>query len=219
MRDLLVNHAIGDSVIVAVMAHGSNEGVICCNGDIVSVNEIVSIIGNADIYLGKPKLIFIQACRGSRSSNVRTEPSSPVEFSSRDAKEGMPTLSRNPVESDAALPDAEEREDSNSLPLDIPVYSDVLIGYSTLPGFVSLRSQENGSWYIQSLVNVFSQHAFEEDVLSLLTFVNYNVSRKFKTMNGFRQIPAPQSTLTKKLFFLPGYFEDDDHSSAASTST
>ncbi|XP_015780003.1 PREDICTED: volume-regulated anion channel subunit LRRC8A-like [Acropora digitifera] len=222
LRDLLVNHAIGDSVIVAVMAHGSNEGVICCNGDIFSVNKIVSIIGNADIYLGKPKLIFIQACRGPRFSNVRKEPSSPVEFSSRDAKEEMstmylPTISRNPVESDVLL--FAEREGSDSLPLDIPVYSDVLIGYSTLPGFVSLRSRQDGSLYIQSLVEVFSQHAFEEDVLSLLTFVNYNVSRKFKTMNGFRQIPAPQSTLTKKLFFLPGYFEDDDHYSAASTST
>ncbi|XP_015780009.1 PREDICTED: volume-regulated anion channel subunit LRRC8A-like [Acropora digitifera] len=226
LKDLLANHAIGDSVVVAVLARASNEGMICCNGDIFSVNKIVSILGNADIYRGKPKLIFIQACRGSRLSHVRTEPSSPVDLSLREANEGMstmclPTISRNPVESDAALPDAcqtEEREDSDSLPLGILAYPDVLIGYSTLPDFVSYRGSREGSWYIQSLVEFFSQYAFEEDVLSLLTFVNYNVSRKFKTMHGFRQIPAPQSTLTKKLFFLPGYFEDDNHSSAASTS-
>lgn len=229
LKDLLANQAIGDSVILTVMAHGSNEGVFCCNRDIVSVDKIVSILGNADIYRGKPKLIFIQACRGSLFSHVRKEPSSPVLPPLLEAKEIMPTMystessrciSRNPVESDAVLPDlsmAVEKEDADSLPLGIPAYSDVLIGYSTIPGFVSYRHAHEGTWYIQSLVEVFSQYAFEEDVLSLLTFVNYNVSRKFKTMRGFRQIPAPQSSLTKKLFFLPGYFEDDDHSSAAST--
>ena len=197
LKDLLAKHAIGDSVIVAVMAHGSNEGVICSNGDTFSVNKIVSILGNADIYLGKPKLIFIQACRGSRIHVLAG------------SRMYVPLKTRIPVESDGASLDARQDE----------AHSDVLIGYATLPDFLSYQNLQQGSWYIQSLVEVFSQYAFEEDVLSLLTFVNYKASGKFKTMRGFRQIPAPQSTLTKKLFFLPGYFEDDDHSSAASTST
>ncbi|XP_044170487.1 volume-regulated anion channel subunit LRRC8A-like [Acropora millepora] len=198
LKDLLANHAIGDSVIVAVMAHGSNEGMICSNGDIISVNTIVSILGNADIYLGKPKLIFIQACRGS------VKPFHCVKVGGSLIR--IPILPRIPVETEGASLDArqyEERDDSDSLPLDIPAHSDVLIGYATLPGFISYRSAEEGSWYIQSLVEVFSQYAFKEDVLSLLTFANYNVSRKFKTMQDFRQILAPQSTLTKKLFFPP----------------
>ena len=178
LKDLLANHAIGDSVIVAVLAHASNGGMICCNGDIFSFNEIVSILGNADIYLGKPKLIFIQASLGSRLSHV-------------------------------GIRQDEEREDSDSLPLGIPAHSHVLI--VTLPDFFSSRNLRKGSWYIQSLVEVFSKYAFKDDVLTLLTFLN--------RMQGPRQIPNPQSTLEKKLFFLPGYFEDDDHSSAASTST
>ena len=228
LKDLLVNYGNGDSVVVAVMAHGSNQGVFCCDGGIVSVDEIVSIVGEVDIYLDKPKLIFIQACRGdNRLFCGPRVPSSPVEpplckDKERTSMMHLQAISRKSDESDALAspirsPDTER--DSDFLPISIPAYSDVLIGYSTLPGFVSYRSSQEGSWYIQCLVEVFSQYAFEEDVLSLLTFVNYNVSRKFKTMHGFRQIPAPQSTLTKKLFFLPGYFEDDDHSSAASTST
>lgn len=181
LKDLLATHAVGDSVIVAVLARASNEGMICCNGDIFSVNEMVSILGNADIYLGKPKLIFIQASRDSRSSHFR-------------------------------IRQDEEREDSDSSPLGIPAHSHVLIDYVTLPGFASHRNLRKGSWYIQSLVEVFSKHAFQDDVLTLLTLVNSKVSRKFKTMQG-------QNTLKRKLFFLPGYFEDDDHCSAASTST
>ena len=208
---LLANYGNGDSVVVAVMANGSNEGVFCCDGGIVSVDEIVSIVGNADIYLDKPKLIFIQACRSVNPlvGVPRVSPS-PVQHPLREDKEGTSsmhrqTISQNSVESRAVpFPDIER------VPVSLPAYSDVLIGYSTLPGFPSYRNVRNGSWYIQCLVEVSSQYAFEEDVLSLLTVVNYNVSRKCKTMQGFRQIPAPQSTLTKKLFFLPGYFEDDD---------
>lgn len=244
LTDLLANYGSGDSVVVAVMAHGSNKGVFCCDGGIVSVDEIVSIVGKADIYLDKPKLIFIQACRGDnplfhgpyvhsspventlreRKQETSSVPSSPVEITWHEAIQEtstmhLQTVSRNPVESDAFPdPSPDTERDPDFLPVSIPAYSDVLIGYSTLPGFASYRHPRNGSWYIQCLVEVFSQYAFEEDVLSLLTYVNYNVSRKFKTMRGFRQIPAPQSPLTKKLFFLPGYFEDADHSSAASTS-
>ena len=208
LKDLLATHAIGDSVIVAVLARASNEGMICCNGDIFSVNKIVSILGNADVYLDKPKLIFIQARRGSRLTQDRIEPSSPVKLPLREAKEGMstmylPTISRNPVESDAASLDArqdEEREDSASLPLDIPAHSHVLIDYVTFPGFVSRRNLRKGSWYIQSLVEVFSKDAFKDDVFTLLTSVHRMVSREFKTMQDFRQIPDPQSTLKKSCF-------------------
>lgn len=89
-----------------------------------------------------------------------------------------------------------------------PYYSDVLLHYSCLQGYAAYRNTQHGFWFFDALVKVFSKYACEEDVLSLLTYVNYEVSRKLN-MKRYKQIPAPQSTLTKKLFFLPGYFEDD----------
>lgn len=222
VSNILAIHATGDSVVVAVMANGSKEGVFCCNWEIVSVDDIVSIVGEAGIYKNKPKLIFIDACRDDNSMvHYPTEFSSPVKHPLRGDKEGtstmhLETISMNLVGSDSAQ---RERESDSAERFRKPAYDDVLIGYSTPPGFVSYQNIKKDSRYIGCLVDVFSQYACEEDLLSLLTFVNYSVSRKFTAERGFWQIPAPQSSLTKKLFFLPGYFEDDDLSSTASTST
>jgi hypothetical protein len=89
-------------------------------------------------------------------------------------------------------------------PPSIPEGADILLSYSTMDGYVSLRNIEFGSWYVQALVETFSEHAWEEDILSLLTLVNYKVARAC-SQAGWRQVPAPQSTLRKKLYLLPGY--------------
>ena len=219
LSDLLTNFATGDSVVVAMLARASNKGVLCCDGGVVSVDEIVSIVGNVDNYLDKPKLIFIPAfCgdyRAPRSVTPMPRHSEPI-GSATPRRARIPTV--DGFEGSRSVELSDTKRDSDSLTVSKPAYSDVLIGYFTPPDSLSYQNPRNDS-YIQSLVKVFSRHAFDEDVLSLLTFVKYKESRKFKTMHGFRQMPAPQSTLTKKLFFLPGYFEDDDYCSAASTST
>ena len=219
LSDLLTKFATGDSVVVAMLARASNKGVLCCDDGIVSVDEIVSIVGNVDNYLDKPKLIFIPAFCGDycvpRSATSIPRHLEPIR-SATQRRARLPTVDGFEGSRSDELSDT--KRDSDSLTVSKPAYSDVLIGYFTPPDSLSYQNPRNDS-YIQSLVKVFSQHAFEEDVLSLLTFVKYKESRKFKTMHGFWQMPAPQSKLTKKLFFLPGYFEDDDYSSAASTST
>ena len=45
-------------------------------------------------------------------------------------------------------------------------------------GYVSFRREDVGSWYVQAIVDVFSQHAHEMDINSLLTMVNRKVMIK-----------------------------------------
>lgn len=52
-----------------------------------------------------------------------------------------------------------------------PANSDFLIAYSTFPGYVSLRDEEEGSWFIQCLEEVFRESASEEHVIDMLTQV------------------------------------------------
>lgn len=174
-----------------MMAHGNEEGMYLKNGEIISVEQIIAIL-QIDSLEGKPKLVFIQSCRGTKMTGVSLSPRSKVLVEEK---------------TDAATAATDSLEEP-TLNVNLPPYPDVLIAYSFLKGYVSLRNTQNGTRFIQSLVEVFSNYAWEEDVLSLLTYVNYEVSRKL-TMCGYKQVPAPQSTLTKKLFFLPGYFEDD----------
>lgn len=92
----------------------------CSNGESVSVDEIVSIVGKADIYLDKPKLIFIQACRGDNPMfHVPSQPSSPVEHLSRGDKEGTSTMSDAMASPD---PFTDSKMDSNSLTVSVTAY-------------------------------------------------------------------------------------------------
>ncbi len=52
-----------------------------------------------------------------------------------------------------------------------PLEADVLIAYATTPGYVSWRNSCKGSWFIQSLCEVFAKFAHRDDVLSMLTKV------------------------------------------------
>ena len=50
--------------------------------------------------------------------------------------------------------------------------SDILIGYSTLPGFASNRDKYLGTWYIQAICEVFMEHACDTDVEDMLKMVS-----------------------------------------------
>ena len=50
--------------------------------------------------------------------------------------------------------------------------SDVLVGYSTLPGFASNRDVYLGTWYIQAICEVFMEHACDLDVEDMLKMVS-----------------------------------------------
>jgi hypothetical protein len=52
---------------------------------------------------------------------------------------------------------------------------DMLIGYSTLPGFSSNRDIHLGTWYIQAICEVFMKHACDTDVEDMLKMVSLSV--------------------------------------------
>merc|ERR1712179_556700 len=51
----------------------------------------------------------------------------------------------------------------------IPNHADFLIGYSTIPGFLSWRNSNTGSWFIQSLCDVLRSEGHSLDLLSIMT--------------------------------------------------
>ncbi|KAM5153283.1 caspase-8-like [Mantella aurantiaca] len=86
----------------------------------------------------------------------------------------------------------------------IPDYADVLIGMSTVDGYYSYRHTEMGTWYIQALcLNLIRMVPNGEDILSILTKVNKDVSEKEyrKSQNILKQMPQPMYTLRMKLVF------------------
>lgn len=101
------------------------------------------------------------------------------------------------------LYDGTDETDSGSDTL-VPAEADFLLAYSTVPGFVSWRNSEKGSWFVQALCEIFMTYAGQEDLVSMLVRVNGKVAREFQSYEQKKQIPSPVVRLTKKLYFFPG---------------
>ncbi|XP_006816015.1 uncharacterized protein LOC100369664 [Saccoglossus kowalevskii] len=82
----------------------------------------------------------------------------------------------------------------------IPSEADFLLGYSTVPGYVSYRDENNGSFYISKLVDVMEQYSDEEHLLDMMTRVNEAVSNMVVDMI-YTTVPAPTYTLRSKVWF------------------
>ena len=88
----------------------------------------------------------------------------------------------------------------------VPVEADFILAYSTVPGYYSWRNKDRGSWFIQSVVEVFNKYYYHMDILQTLTKVCAMVS-DYKSENqkalNKRQVPSTVSMLRKGLYFFP----------------
>ncbi|XP_006205325.2 LOW QUALITY PROTEIN: caspase-10 [Vicugna pacos] len=168
-------HADGDCFVFCVLTHGKFGAVYSSDGDLIPIREIMSYFTAQQCpgLAHKPKLFFIQACQG---------------------EEIQPSVS---IEADAINPE----HVTHSLQDSIPVEADFLLGLATVPGYVSFRHVEEGSWYIQSLYNHLKELVpRQEDILSILTAVNDDVSRQVDKRGKKKQMPQPAFTLRKKSY-------------------
>ncbi|XP_067892043.1 caspase-8-like isoform X2 [Heterodontus francisci] len=132
---------------------------------------------------------------GTEPSSVGTEPSSvgtePSSVGTEPSSIGTEPSSVSPMlESDAV----------SSTSATIPDEADFLLGMATVEGYVSFRHIQQGTWYIQSLCENLEKHCPSEDLLSILTIVNRDVSVK-KDKKDKTQMPQPRYTLREKLYF------------------
>ncbi|XP_078245688.1 caspase-7 isoform X2 [Pogona vitticeps] len=175
------NHSDAACFACILLSHGE-EGLIYGTDKAMAIKDLTSLFrgDKCQSLVGKPKLFFIQACRGS-------------EFD-----DGIQTDSG--ASDDALEMDANPR-------YKIPVEADFLYAYSTVPGYYSWRNPGKGSWFVQSLCSVLNKHAKDLEILQILTMVNYRVARNYESQSDDprysekKQVPCVVSMLTKELYF------------------
>lgn len=69
--------------------------------------------------------------------------------------------------------------------------------------YVSWRNSEYGSWFIKAFVDSMRVLAGREHFMDILTEVNRKVAFEFQSRGRNKQIPAPVTMLTRKLYFRP----------------
>uniref|UniRef100_A0A1B0AN95 Caspase family p20 domain-containing protein n=1 Tax=Glossina palpalis gambiensis TaxID=67801 RepID=A0A1B0AN95_9MUSC len=189
------DHQQNDCLLVVVMSHGY-EGKIFARDMAYPVERLWNaFLGeNCTSLINKPKLFFIQACRGANLDKAVTyrkfTPMSRQSFSLEPWRE----------KAEAAL-------------YAIPNTADMLVMYSTFDKHYSFRNIENGSWFIQSVCDVLDEAAMDEasspqgaELLHLLTAINrkvayeYQSNAKQEALNQMKEMPNFMSTLTKTFY-------------------
>ncbi|NXS85887.1 CASP8 protein, partial [Erpornis zantholeuca] len=174
------DHEDKDCFVCCILSHGKKGIIYGVDGQEVPIRELTHsfTVQNCNSLAGKPKVFFIQACQGDAFHKGVT------------------------IETDSGEQDASVGRDGR-LQLDcIPAEADFLLGMATLQDYVSYRSPREGTWYIQALCQHLERSCPRgEDVLTILTAVNEEVSKKSSDRDAKKQMPQPSFTLTKRLIF------------------
>lgn len=172
-----------DCLAIAILTHGTEDFLFGVDAKYISVNDAFEpfTAERCPALHHKPKFFIINACRGDAEdkgcpASTNYEKSS-IKYDAEPLPSETPNISR------------------------IPNLKDFLVAYSTIPGHVSWRHLNDGSWFVQGFVKVFSEHAYNTDVLKMLVKVNDQVSQNIN--HSGVQIPAPQVMLTKTWYLNP----------------
>ena len=161
-------HAEADMAVVVILSHGRDGVVYAADGQSINMEYIYEFFNNRNCPLlrGKPKFFIVQACRGDR----------PDPGMEREEVAGVVTGKRRRSRAtlDGVVGAGEDEE--SSLSRARPTWEDMIIAYSTIPGYASLRDHDRGTWFVQSLVEVFMSHAHDTELVDLLRMTSERLS-------------------------------------------
>lgn len=182
-----IDHSDADCFACVLLSHGGSDEIHGTDGEI-RLSDIFSLF-RSDIcttLAGKPKLFFVQACRGEDFDD-----GADINYTQMNVID---------AQSGNALPEEEVK-------LAIPEEADFLICYSTVSGYYSWRNSQKGSWYIQALVKVLDECGTVTEIKKIMTKVNKLVAYEYESTAPKharkKQIPSFNSKLTKDLYFIP----------------
>ncbi|XP_059488890.1 caspase-1-like [Neocloeon triangulifer] len=169
-----VDHSKSDCVAIAIMTHGSEGDKIYAKDSAYCLHDLVSMLtaDKCPTLAGKPKLFFIQACRGEGQDGGHT-------IRTDSPRSGQYTQFR------------------------IPNQADFFLAYSTIPGYVAMRNQLYGSWFVKELCKkLMEDDSHARSIFQLMTEVVGKVAIDYETKGDhYKQIPTFTSRLTKDLVF------------------
>ncbi|KAL7022379.1 hypothetical protein ACKWTF_012217 [Chironomus riparius] len=185
------DHSDNDCLLITIMTHGKRDGKIFSSDGEILVNDLwENFLGDkCETLIGKPKLFFIQACRGtSTDPGILLKPKPPIRA--------------------ATLADTVDAKAVKEEFFVLPTLADLLVMYSTAEGFYSFRNPKDGSWFIQALCEELRENSHEE-LMTILTGVNRRVAFAKQSyvphiheLDASKQMPIIQSMLTKGFYFV-----------------
>lgn len=191
-RVVVEDHSGYDCFVIWLMSHGKSGEVFCHDGVTIPIQTVHDMISKCRTLYGKPKVVFIQACRGEEEDEGMSiaEETKQTQFSQSQLDSPNDTVKQSSCKG--------------------PTHADFLYAFSTVDEYVAYRDRDSGSYYVRGLVEAFRERVFCDHLADILTVVNHKVSymeinrssqvneTKIKTCH---QMPEFKNTFRKKLFF------------------
>ncbi|XP_052095498.1 caspase-3-like [Mytilus californianus] len=199
-----VNWNTMECLILVIMSHGETTGIFGTDGQIVELKKITEMFESSQCsgLNEKPRLVFVQACRGENTESDHT--GTGIQVSDKDGvSEGIQAISLETEQTDAVA----QAHNEDSTKRTVHSAADFLIAYATPEGTPAYRNIHVGSWFLNAIVWTFKYHAHQEEIQHMLLKVNELVSQG-RTMAGNLTVSEVKSNLRKKFYFFPGVYDD-----------
>ncbi|XP_057689312.1 caspase-2 isoform X2 [Corythoichthys intestinalis] len=199
-------HRNVDSSVVCLLSHGVDGAVYGTDGQLLQLESVFEAFDNVRCPLlqNKPKMFFVQACRGVEMDCGVEQVDGPGRISSpsceqRDAGREGP--------GDAGARQGGRQELAR---IKLPQRSDMICGFASLKGTAAMRNTKRGSWFIQELDSAFRRHARDTHVADILVQINGRIKEREGYAPGTpyhrcKEMSEFTSSLCKDLFLFPKY--------------
>ncbi|XP_067672916.1 caspase-3-like [Haliotis asinina] len=198
------DHERADCFACAIGSHGDEvtvkagsppeDAIMGIGGDLVLTKVLLDIFSDAKCpgLRGKPRLFFIQACRGELLDDGQEIMVSKLTLAPQDP--GQCT-------NDARVKE-HSKKGSNPSPLCPPIDPHFLVMYASPPGHAAWR-RTDGSWFTRCLTDTFlSTNAEATSLTKVLTSVCGTMTQ-LQSKDGKKQVPCIITKLTKDVYFTP----------------
>jgi caspase 7 len=203
LEQATIDHRNSDCFLCVIMSHGNQEKIVASDNKEISFEQIMAPIKTCASLVNKPKLFFIQACRGENdaefaSSKQRSSSAQSISSNRGGTKSNMTDHDKNTIPNDS------QQHNNKSQTTKIENESDLLVYYSTLPNHLSFSKKvSEGTIFIKSLCEVFNTYAYKNlphknlSLSQMITKINESV------MSQGVQIADPVFRMKREVYFMP----------------
>ncbi|XP_043972869.1 caspase-2 isoform X3 [Gambusia affinis] len=203
-------HRTVDSCVVCLLSHGVEGAIYGTDGQLIQLDWVFEAFDNAHCPLlqNKPKMFFIQACRGDEMDCGVEQLDGPGRTSSPSCEQRD---AGREAEGDA---DPRQRRDVGRPRIKLPQRSDMICGFASLKGqricTAAMRNTKRGSWFIQELNTALRLHARDTHLSDMLVQVNARIKEREGYAPGTahhrcKEMSEFTSSLCKDLYLFPKY--------------
>ncbi|XP_039885952.1 caspase-2 isoform X5 [Simochromis diagramma] len=201
-------HRTVDSCVVCLLSHGVEGAVYGTDGKLLQLDWVFEAFDNAHCPLlqNKPKMFFIQACRGEEMDCGVEQIDGPKRTCSPSCEQ------RDAGREGQGDADSRQRGDTGRPRIKLPQRSDMICGFASLKGqricTAAMRNTKRGSWFIQELNSALRLHARDTHLADILVQVNSRIKEREGYAPGTahhrcKEMSEFTSSLCKDLYFFP----------------